>query len=268
MVRIGALAVAALAVAALALLLAGCGTVQAGAGVADHPAGSPSPAQWHTYVPGLGQIVSVRVGGTGRVLAVGDMMPTGRAGCERDLTGKVAEFAAKGVYLTITYQSRLAVVGPCSWRVVTVGVTLPAWLGQRDVMVNSEVSFEPRHGALMMQCEVYGCPPVTPPPPASCSPSSYGQAMGATGPPMDAAYGVLGCDGRWLALNVGWPGGAAGCDGPSCSLDMVSTYWFFRATPRGWDPIAASRAAGCARVHKAEPQFPARLCAALPALPG
>lgn len=221
-------AVGALAVAALALLLAGCGTVQAGAGVADHPAGSPSPAQWHTYVPGLGQIVSVRVGGTGRVLAVGDMMPTGRAGCERDLTGKVAEFAAKRVYLTITFQSRLAVVGPCSWRVVTVGA----------------------------------------PPPASCSPSSYGQAMGATGPPMDAAYGVLGCDGRWLALNVGWPGGASGCDGPSCSLDMVSTYWFFRATPRGWDPIAASRTAGCARVHKAEPQFPARLCAALPALPG
>jgi hypothetical protein len=152
-VRIGALAVAALA------LLAGCGTVQAGAGVADHPAGSPSPAQWHTYVPGLGQIVSVRVGGTGRVLAVGDMMPTGRAGCEpgragceRDLTGKVAEFAAKRVYLTITYQSRLAVVGPCSWRVVTVGVRLPAWLGQRDVMVNSEVSFEPRHGALMRGC--------------------------------------------------------------------------------------------------------------------
>lgn len=261
MMRIGALAVA-------MLLLAGCGTVLAGAGAADHPTASPGPARWRTYEPGVGQIVSVRVGGAGRVLAVGDMMPTGRAGCEGDMTGRVAEFAAKGVYLTITYRSRLAVVGPCSWQVVTLLVRLPAPLGERDVMVNSQVSFAPRGSALMMQCENYGCPPVTPPPPASCSASSYGQAMAATGPPVDAAYGVIGCDGRWLALTVGWPGGAAGCDGPSCSPDMTSTYWFFRATPRGWEIITSSRAAGCAQVHMTDPQFPARLCAALPELTG
>jgi hypothetical protein len=263
MVRIGALAVA-----MLALLLAGCGSVLAGAGVGVHPSVSSSPAQWHTYVPGVGQIVSVRVDVTGRVLAVGDMMPTGRAGCERNMTGKVARFAAKDVYLTITYQSRLAVVGPCSWRVVTLRVRLPASLGQRDVLVNSQVSFAPRGAALLMQCENYGCPPVTPPPPASCSTISYGQAMAATGPPVDAVYGLIGCDGRWLALTVGWPGGAAGCDGPSCSPDLTSTYWFFRATSRGWETIASSRGAGCAQVHKADPQFPARLCAALPELPG
>jgi hypothetical protein len=263
MVRMGALAVA-----VLALLLAGCGTVLAGAGAADHPAVSANPAHWHTYVPGVGQIVSVRMGSTGRVLEVGDLMPTGRPGCERDLTGEVTKFSAEGAFLSITYQSRLAVVGPCSWRVVTVRIGLPARLGQRDVMVNSQVSFAPRGSALLMQCEEYGCPPVTPPPPASCSASSYGEAMAATGPPTDAVYGVIGCDGRWLAMTVGWPGGAAGCDGPSCSPDLASTYWFFRATPQGWETIASSRTAGCARVRKADPQFPARLCAALPALPG
>jgi hypothetical protein len=42
---------------------------------------------------------------------------------------------------------------------------------------------------------------------------------------------------------------------------MTSTYWFFRAGPQGWETITASRTAGCAQVHKADPQFPARLCA-------
>jgi hypothetical protein len=52
-----------------------------------------------------------------------------------------------------------------------------------------------------------------------------------------------GCDGRWLALNVGWPGGPAGCDGPSCRPDLVSTRWFFRASPEGWETITAARTA-------------------------
>jgi hypothetical protein len=65
-------------------------------------------------------------------------------------------------------------------------------------------------------------------------------------------------------LDVGWPGGAAGCDGPSCSPDLVSTRWFFRASRYGWDTITSARTAGCTQVHKVDPQFPARLCAASP----
>jgi hypothetical protein len=103
--------------------------------------------------------------------------------------------------------------------------------------------------------------PVKPPPPASCTTASHQQAMLSTGPAADVVYGVLGCDGHWLVLNVGWPGGPAGCDGPSCSPDLVSTRWFFRVSPHGWETITAARTAGCAQVHKAEPQFPARLCA-------
>jgi hypothetical protein len=56
MVRIGALAVA-----ALALLLAECGTVHVGAGTADGPGASASPAQWSAYGPSMDDIVRPRV---------------------------------------------------------------------------------------------------------------------------------------------------------------------------------------------------------------
>jgi hypothetical protein len=90
--------------------------------------------------------------------------------------------------------------------------------------------------------------------------------MLSTGPPQDAVYSDRGCDGHWLVLDTGWPGGAAGCDGPSCGQDMAMTHWFFSAGPHGWMSIASSRAAGCTRVHQVAPAFPAKLCAALPAI--
>ena len=44
------------------------------------------------------------------------------------------------------------------------------------------------------------------------------------------------------------------------------THWFFSAGPHGWMSIASSRAAGCTRVHQVASAFPAKLCAALPAI--
>jgi hypothetical protein len=267
MVRIGALLVA-----VLALLLAGCGTGHAGAGTADGPTASASTAQWPAYGPADDQLVSPNVDSSGRVLTVGVQMPTGRYGCERDLAGKVTEFDHTYAFVSITYQSRLWLdARACRWRVVTVRVSLPAPLGQRNVYFNGDTIFLASHGKLILQCTALngaGCGIPATLVAASCTDPSFQQAMGETAPPTNAVYGVLGCDRRWLALTVGWPGGAAGCDGPSCSPDMTSTYWFFRARPQGWETITASRAAGCARVHKADPQFPAGMCAALPALPG
>jgi hypothetical protein len=228
-----------------------------------------TPAVWGTYGPSGVQLVSVRAGSSGRILAVAAQMPAGRSGCERDLTASVTGFTSTMAYLTVTFQSRLsAVQGACKWRVMAVRVRLPAPLGHRQVMINSDTTsvFAPSHGALLRRCGEYGCGPVKPPAPASCTTASYQQAMLSTGPAADAVYGVLGCDGRWLVLNVGWPGGAAGCDGPSCSPDLVSTRWFFRASRYGWDTITSARTAGCTQVHKVDPQFPARLCARLPAL--
>ena len=215
----------AFAVTLLTLLLAGCGTVHAGAGAAGYPGASATPTFWGSYGPGGAQFASVRVGSSGRILAVAAQMPAGRDGCERDLTASVTDFTPTGAYLTIGFQSRLAdVKGACTWRVMTVRVRLPAPLGQREVMINSDTTtvFAPSHGALLRRCGEYGCGPFKPPPPASCTTASCQQAMLSTGPAADAVYGVLGCDGRWLVLNVGWPGGPAGCDDPSCSPDLVS----------------------------------------------
>jgi hypothetical protein len=255
----------------LAVLLAGCGIVHARAGAVDSPQASSSRAQWRTYGPIGSEIVSARVGGSGRVLTIRVQMATGRYGCERDLTGLVTNFSPTMAAVAITYQSRLwLVAGACPWRVMTVRVRLPAPLGQRDVMFNGVFpTFAPGRGVLIRQCAGMspqdGCGSYPLPPPASCTAPSYGQAMESTGPAMQAVYGVLGCDGRWLVLNVGWPGGAAGCDGPSCKPDMVSTRWFFRAGPHGWVIIVRALTAGCAQVRKVEPRFPIQLCASLPA---
>jgi hypothetical protein len=85
-------------------------------------------------------------------------------------------------------------------------------------------------------------------------------------PPEHSDYGAVGCDGRWLVLNVGWPGGPAGCGGPSCGAGSTVTHWFFRASRQGWIVVGNSLTAGCSRIHQEDPQFPADLCASLPAV--
>jgi hypothetical protein len=261
--RIGVLVVT------LVLLLAGCGTVRAGAGAAGSPgvsSASPMPAGWVTYGPADVQLVSVSVGGSGRVLAVAVQVPAGRDGCMRTLTAGLTELGATVAYASITFQSRLfSVGGACpATRVMTVRIRLPAPLGRRQVMINSDTVFAPGHGALLRRCGEFGCGPFALPPPASCTNPSYQEAMLSTGPPMHATYQVVGCDGRWLVLDVGWPGGPAGCDAP-CNPSLVAARWFFRAGPHGWVTITTALTGGCTQAHKAEPRFPARLCAGLPA---
>ena len=142
-------------------------------------------------------------------------------------------------YLSIGFRSRLpSVPGACRNGRATVRVRLPAALGKREVMINSDNTtlFAPGPGPQLRRCGEFGCGPF-PPPPASCSEASYQQAMLSTGPPAGAVFGVPGCDREWLVLNVGWPGGTAGCDGPSCNPDMVTTRWFFRSSRHGWVTI-------------------------------
>jgi hypothetical protein len=260
------------AVTVLALLLAGCGSLHAVTGATGHSLALASPGGWNTYGPIGTQIVSGKVDSSGRVLTVRVQMATGQYGCERDLTGTVTNFGSTMVDVAITYQSRLwNAPRACPWRDMTVSVRLPAPLGQREVTFNGVFpSFAPHDGVLIRQCAGSGlpddgCRKPLPLPPASCTSPSYGEAMDATGPPMHSIYGVLGCDSHWLVLNVGWPGGAVGCDGPSCGPDVVTTRWFFRASPHGWLIITRSLTAGCTQVHKVAPQFPGKLCASLPA---
>jgi hypothetical protein len=274
--RTGALAVI-LTALLLALMLAACGTVPAGPGAAASPRTSPAPTFWGSYGPGGTQLVSVRVSGSGRVLSVAAQVTAGRPGCERDLAGTVMDFTAATAYLDVTFQSRLSsVAGACSTRVMTVSVSLPAPLGRRTVVINADITdvFAPSSGALLRRCGLYGCGPFKAAPPGSCAATSFQQAMLSVRPPASAAYWMLGCDSRWLVLDVGWPAppppkqrrpGAPVCP-PTCASYMVFTRWFYRSTPRGWETIATARTGGCAEVQKTQPQFPTSLCARLPAL--
>lgn len=252
-----------LAAAVLGLGLTGCGTLHVVPGLA----GSPSTAASYRVAYGFSpdQIVSVSLEGSGRVLAITAEVPAGRAGCAGALTGTVIQWNPSAD-ITLTVESWGPDMNACpSQQTETSDLTLPAALGQRDVVIDTSAIFAPASGALMRRCGI-SCTPPPPISPASCTDASYSEAMGATGPPQDADYNAVGCDSQWLVLDVGWPGGASGCDGPSCAGGSTVEHWFFRASQHGWLVITNSLTAGCTRVHQVEPQFPAALCDRLPAV--
>ena len=265
------------AAALLALLLAGCGIVRAGTAAVGVKAPSPAPTRWVDYGPDNTQIRGVSVDSSGRVLTIAVQVPAGRAGCARGLTAVLYKFdpklAAKlgepatpqAEYVTLTYPMLWDFSCP-STRVETARVRLPAPLGRLSVVINSDTIFSPAHGASLKLCGIAGrdfCGPF-PVIPATCTDRSYGQAMDSTGPPQGATYWVRGCDGHWLVLDVGWPGGPVGCDAP-CHPAMTGTRTFFKAGSKGWITVAVAQTAGCAQVHHWVPQFPSSLCASLPA---
>jgi hypothetical protein len=277
---------------ALALMLAACGTVHAGtaspgatvtptaaatATASASPTSSTAPAGaiWRT-IPGGMNTTTIRLADSGRVVLIPVQAPFGDRACLRDFTTRLTAFSSALAYVTITYQVPLTYgpdglagyncpIGP----VKTVAIKLPAPLGSRQVILNHVVAFWSTSTTVLTQCDTGGtrCTHYSDKPPqASCSDVSYGWAMAATAPPQGSVYGELGCDGRWLVLNVGWPGGATGCDGPSCQMNFATTHWFFRASKQGWIVVANSLTAGCTRVHQEAPQFPTALCAGLPAV--
>jgi hypothetical protein len=279
----------------LVLALAACGSVHAGAAssgtamdtvthaaagraaaTAPAGAGARAGAVWRTQPTGE-NTTTVHLTGSGRVLLVPVQAPFGDRACMRDFTARLTAFSAAAAYVRIDYQAALrpgpdglAGYGCPPGPVRTVRIHLPGPLGHRQVIINHVETFWYASATRLTLCATWTgaiCQQPPPwPPPASCTDASYGQAMGATYPPEHSDYGAVGCDGRWLVLNVGWPGGAAGCDGPSCGGGSTVTHWFFRASKKGWITIASSLTAGCTRVHQVAPRFPTALCAGLPAV--
>jgi hypothetical protein len=268
----------------LALVLTACGTVHAGtaspdaattAAASPAAATAPAAATWRTF-PGGEDTETIHLANSGRVLMIPVQAPFGDSACLRDFTARLTAFSSAVAYVTIEFEEPLTSGpdGPAAYNcppgpVTTVQIKLPTPLGSRQVILNHLATFWSTSATQLTLCSTGGtaCSHVTPgPPPASCSDASYVWAMAATGPPQDSTFGALGCDGRWLVLNVGWPGGPSGCDGPSCGVDMATTHWFFRASKKGWIVVGNSRTAGCTAVHKVAPQFPTALCASLPAV--
>lgn len=269
----------------LALVLAACGSVHAGAASPDaathaaaRPAGTAARAAvtWRTFPAGL-NTETIHLAGSGRVLLIPVQAPFGDRACLRDFTARLTAFTSAAAYVRIDYQEALtpgpdglAGYGCPPGSVRTVRINLPAPLGRRQVILNHQETFWSVGATRLALCGTWVgaiCQQPPPwPPPAGCTDASYGQAMDATYPPEHSDYDALGCDGRWLVLNVGWPGGPAGCDGPSCGGGSTVTHWFFRASKKGWIVVGNSLTAGCTRIHQEAPQFPAHLCASLPAV--
>jgi hypothetical protein len=219
---------------------------------------------------------TIHLADSGRLVLIPVQAPIGDRACLRDFTARLAAFSSALAYVTINYQVPLTPgpVGLASYNcpigpVTTVAIKLPDPLGSRQVILNHLATFWSTSATVLTLCDTGGTPCAhysDRPPPASCTDVSYGWAVAATAPPQASVYGELGCDGRWLVLNVGWPGGASGCDGPSCGMSFATTHWFFRASKQGWLTIVSSLTAGCTRVHQVAPQFPTALCADLPAV--
>ncbi len=268
----------------LSLVLPACGSVHAGAASPDaatraaaRPAGSTArvAAIWRTIPAGM-STRTIGLAGSGRVLMIPVQAPFGDRACLRRFTARLTAFSSAAAYVRIDYQAALtpgpdglAGYGCPPGPVRTVRIELPAPLGRRQVILNHQETFWSAGATRLSLCATWTgaiCRPAPPwPPSATCTDASYGQAMDATYPPAHSDYGPLGCDGRWLVLNVGWPGGPAGCDGPSCTGGSTVTHWFFRAGRHGWIVVGNSLTAGCTRIHQEAPQFPTALCAGLPA---
>src|ERR1700722_20759057 len=118
----------------LALALTGCGTSQAGS-----PAAPPSPTATYRVAYGFSgdQIVGVSLEGSGRVLAIAARVPAGRDGCASGLSATLIQWNPSA-NITLTVQSWAPGMDACpSQQVETTDLTLPAPLGERDVVIDT-----------------------------------------------------------------------------------------------------------------------------------
>lgn len=109
--KVSVLGIGALAVTVVPLLLAGCGRVRPGRQPPVAPGGvrQPGASTLVTCGPAGVQLVSVSVGGCGRVLAVAVQVPAGRDGCMRTLTAGLGIRRDGGV-------NRATRLSPGGWR--------------------------------------------------------------------------------------------------------------------------------------------------------
>ena len=196
----------------LLLAMAGCGTVHAG-----ESAASPSPALslWRGWGFSGDQIVSVSVERSGRVLVIAAKVPAGQADCATDLAGTLIDWVPTTADITLTFRSPWqGDLSKCpSLQVKTTDLTLPGQLGKRDIVIDTAATFAPTNTALMRRCSNFGGACARSPGTARDMQRQFLRVRDAVHrSPQDAVYSDRGCDGQWLVLDIGWPGGAAGCD--------------------------------------------------------
>ncbi|KFG10030.1 MULTISPECIES: hypothetical protein [Streptomyces] len=248
------------------VVLVGCGSQTAETAETEEAAtGSGTASVWTLSAPI--RIDGVRTADGGRSLVVDAEVPDGARDCVRSLRGELDTVEHGTVYVKVTYETRSQdqASGCTDTQRVKATVKLSEPLGSRKVMVNSMDVYTPVGATppALRRCGENGCDP-TPP---RCTSSSYQQAVNDTDIPEHTSWEERGCDGTWLVLDLSTRMGAAcGDAGDGCSSSGVSQRWFYRAASSGWRPVATSGDAGCAGIHRVQPELPEHLCASLPRL--
>ncbi|MEU3620163.1 hypothetical protein ABZ725_48990 [Streptomyces sp. NPDC006872] len=247
--------------------LGACGTQVAGEGDDGVPSASASePLPWTTMQPST--VTGVRLGEDGRTLLIDMQVPSGACACVRELKAALTDPVKNTVRVQITFASPSGdrASGCTKETPATAKVTLPAPLGDQDVIVDNYTHFT-RDGAkppALRLCGELGCTP----PATGCTPASYEQALKAVGAPQHTYRDSEKCAGEWLVMDFSWRTGPACGDttDPACT-SRLGDRWYFRATKEGWEPILEGSAGGCRQVQRREPDFPTELCESLAPLP-
>jgi hypothetical protein len=238
-------------------------TVMFSSGCAD--AGEPSvalgAAASGTPSVALAIVSSARIGGDDRTVTV-DVVR--EPDCFDNERASVDEENERAVYVRVSMDAIGMPPGqkcpPRGTKAVTVQLSAP--LGQRDLVVNNDLSFTRGTDGGLRQCDrELGCHPA----PTGCTAESYQTALFAADTPRHATWNAQACDGTWLILDIDT--GQAACpvtgdgSGPCAGLHRI-TRWFYRAEPDGWSTLTTTRQGGCPAALPAA--FPTRLCSALP----
>ncbi|GAA3919213.1 hypothetical protein GCM10022244_30430 [Streptomyces gulbargensis] len=249
------------ALGAAAVILGGCGSQR----VETAEEASAPDIAWTLAAPI--RIDGVRTAEGGRSLVVGAEVPDGPRACVRGLRGELESVERGVVRVMVTYESpsQDREAGCTGTQRVEATVELGEPLSSRRVLVNNWHVYTPvgANPPDLRPCGENGCDP-TPP---RCTSSSYRQAVNDTDVPQHTTWEERGCDDTWLVLDLTTRMGPV-CGGPGddCSSSGLSQRWFYRADPSGWRPVATNDHAGCAGIHKVLPEWPVRLCEALPPL--
>lgn len=163
--------------------------------------------------------------------------------------------------------------GACPEEVSTIEMTVPAALGERDIMVQPEGRWVPTNGGDFGPCRLPSCDPDTGDPPATAS-CDDGAALVEdirTAGDVDrhASIGESRCQDGWAMVEVDSGAGACGpADGkrPSCTASQRIDRLFLRAGTPHWEVLTRTREAGCGNVADVAADYPVALCEDRPAV--
>ncbi len=244
------------------LLLAGCGDADPATG----PTG-PTKPRAPTGSPGQfeAEVTAVRPGPTPRELVVTLSVPAGHRACATEPAATV-EHSDRSVWVQTTIMSVAGEYDVCREHAeMDLRIAVPPLRG-RELVINHQ-AWERSAGRTFARCnEVLGCDP----PEDRCDRAWVNVLLAGVELPPERHVDILGCDGRWLVLDV--DAVVTGCqpvDGSTppagCAGSGTHRRWFATLNDeRFWEVVASGTAAGCGDVHAKEPDFPARLCADLP----